>query len=168
MQHLISKRTAETNSNRQVETVSEIDALRKPESYTRRFAPQRAAMLPGVNDLYQAAAYSDGETNRLVLVMGRHGFRIGGKPYIFLQYMHISTVELEFTEEGQAFRFVVFDARPKLVTVHGQNLVQICDDIAQQKLHWIREGGLDFTAPVSSDDPIITCIETCDWQPEEI
>ena len=167
MQHLICNRATGTIVKPQGETVSDLDAFRRPDSYARRFAPERAAMLPGMNDLYQAAGFADGETNRLVLVMGRHGFRIGGTPYVFLQYMHISTVELEFSEEGQAFRFVVFDARPRLVTVHGQNLIQICDDISLQKLHWIREAGQDFTAPASSDDPIITCIEICNWHPEE-
>jgi hypothetical protein len=167
MQHLNSNRTAGTNSNRQDESASELDAFRKPNSYAKRFAPERAAKLPGMNDLYQAAGYADSETNRLVLVLGRHGFRIGGTAYIFLQYMYISTVELGFTEEGQEFRFVVSDTRPKLVTVYGQNLVQICDDLSLGKLEWIREAGLDFTAPVSSDDPIITYIEISDWQPEE-
>jgi hypothetical protein len=167
MQHLISNRTAGTNSNRQGETVSDLDAFRKPDSYARRFAPERAAMLPGMKDLYKAAGYADSETNRLVLVMGRHGFRIGGTAYVFLQYMYIGTVELGFTEEGQVFRFVLSDTQPKLVTVHGQNLVQICDDISRRRLQWIREAGQDFTAPVSSDDPVITCIDIRDWQPEE-
>jgi hypothetical protein len=162
MQHL--NRTAGTIIKPQGERVSDLDAFRKPDSFTRRFAPERAATLPGRDDLYRAAGYADSETNRLVLVMGRHGFRIGGTAYVFLQYMYIETVELGFTDEGQVFRFVLSDTQPKLVTVHGQNLVQICDDISLRKLQWIREAGQDFTAPVSGDDPIITCIEICDWQ----
>ena len=167
MQHLNSSRTAGTIIKPQGETVSDLDAFRKPDSFARRFAPERAAMLPGRDDLYRAAGYADSETNRLVLVMGRHGFRIGGTAYVFLQYMYIGTIELGFTEEGQVFRFVLSDTQPKLVTVHGQNLVQICDDISQRKMEWIREAGQDFTAPASSDDPIITCIDISDWQPEE-
>jgi hypothetical protein len=167
MQHLISNRTAGTNTNRQAETVSDLDAFRKPGSFARRFAPERAAMLPGRDDLYRAAGYADSETNRLVLVMGRHGFRIGATAYVFLQYLYIGTVEFGFTDEGQVFRFVLSDTQPKLVTVHGQNLVQICDDISLRKLQWIREAGQDFTAPASCDDPIITCIEISNWHPEE-
>jgi hypothetical protein len=167
MHHLISSRAAGTIDKPQGATVSDLDAFRKPDSYARRFAPERAAMLPGMNDLYKPAGYADSETNRLVLVMGRYGFRIGAMAYVFLQYLYIGTVELGFTDEGQVFRFVLSDAQPKLVTVHGQNLVQICDDISLRRLQWIREAGQDFTPPVSSDDPIITCIDIHDWQPEE-
>ncbi len=168
MQHLNSNRTAGTIIKPQGERFPDFDTFRKPDSFARRFAPERAAMLPGRDDLYRAAGYSDSETNRLVLVMGRHGFRIGGTAYIFLQYMYISSVELGFTDDGQVFRFVLSDTQSKLVTVYGQNLTQICDDISLRKLQWIREAGQDFTAPVSGDDPIITCIDIDDWQPEEI
>ena len=53
-----------------------------------------------MNDLYKAAGYADSEMNRLVLVMGKDGFRIGGTAYVFLQYMYIGTVELGFTDRG--------------------------------------------------------------------
>jgi hypothetical protein len=165
MQHLISNRTAGTIVKPQGET--DLDTFRKPESYARRFAPERTAALPGLNDLYKAAGYADSEMNRLVLVMGKDGFRIGGTAYVFLQYMYIGTVELGFTAGGQVFRFVLSDIQPRLVTVYGDNLTHICDQISQRRMQWIREADADFTAPVSGDDPIITRIEIRDWQPED-
>jgi hypothetical protein len=167
MQHLSSNRTTGTIAKPQPETVQDLDAFRKLDSYARRFASERTAALPGPNDLYKAADYADSELNRLVLVMGKQGFRIGGTAYVFLQYMFIGTVELGFTQEGQVFRFVLSDTQPKLVTVYGQNLVQICDHIALRKMQWIRQADGDFTAPVSGDEAIITKIEIRDWLPED-
>jgi len=167
MQYLTCNRTTGTIVKPQGETVSDLDAFRKPDSFARRFATERTPPLPGQHDLYEAAGCADSETNRLVLVMGRDGFRIGGTAYVFLQYLYIGTVELGFTADGQVFRFVLSETQTKLVTVYGQNLMQICDDISLRKLQWIREADQDFTAPVSGDDPIITRIEIREWQPED-
>jgi hypothetical protein len=150
----------------QLDTVSDLNAVRKPNSYARRFATERAAALPGQNDLYKAAGYDDSELSRLVLVMGKDGFNIGSTAYVFLQYMYIGTVELGYTDDGQVFRFVLSDTQPKQVTVWGDNLVQICDQMSLRKLQWIRQADEDFRAPVSGDDPVITKIEIRDWQPE--
>jgi hypothetical protein len=162
MQHLISNRTAGTITKPQGDTVSNLDAFRKPDSFARKFATERTATLPGMNDLYEAAGYADGDLNRLVLVMGKNGFRVGGTAYVFMQYMYVGTVELGFTEEGQEFRFILSDTQPKMVTVFGRNLVQLCDQITQRKVHWIREADEDFRAPVSGEDAVITKIELCD------
>ena len=61
----------------------------------------------------------NGEVSRLVLVMGRDGFKAGGKAYHFLQYVHISLGEFGFWDDGQHFTFVFSDLQPKLVTVRG-------------------------------------------------
>jgi hypothetical protein len=167
MQHLISNRIAGAIAKPQGETVSDLDAFRKPDSYARRFATERAAPLPGMNDLYQAAGYADAETNRLVLVMGKDGFGIGGTAYVFLPYMYIGAVELGFTAEGQVFRFVSSEFQPRLVTVHGHYLTQLCDQISMRRLHWIRQADEDFKAPVSGGEPVITKIEIRDWRPED-
>jgi hypothetical protein len=162
MQQLTSNRTAGMTPKPQGATVADLDAFRKPELYATRFARERAAALPGMNDLYQAAGYADSELNRLVLVMGKEGFRAGGTAYIFMQYMYIGTVELGFTDDGQVFRFVLSDTQPRLVTVYGQNLVELCDQISQRKLQWIRECDEGFRAPATGDDAVITKIGMCD------
>jgi hypothetical protein len=125
------------------------------------------ALLPGLNDLYQAAEFSDSEVNRLVLVMGKDGFRIGRTAKIFLQYMYIGTVELGFTAEGQIFHFVVSDMPPKRVTVFGDRLERIADSLSLRRLHWIRQADPDFRAPASGGDAIITRIDIREWQPGE-
>jgi hypothetical protein len=166
MQQLITNHSAGTIGKPQGETVSDLDAFRKPPSYARRFAPERTALLPGPNDLYQAAGYADSEMNRLVLVMGKDGFRAGGTAYVFLPYMYIGTVELGFTAEGQVFRFIVSDIQSRLVTVYGHNLTQVCDHISTRTMQWIRQADQDFTARASGNDPVITRIEVRDWRAE--
>ena len=105
--------------------------------------------------------------NRLVLVMGKDGFTIGGTAYVFLPYMYIGAVELGFTAEGQVFRFIVTEAQSRLVTVSGHNLTHVCDHIAQRRMQWIRESDQDFRVPASGDDPIITRIDIREWRPED-
>jgi hypothetical protein len=74
---------------------------------------------------------------------------------------------LGFTAEGQVFRFVSSDFQPRLVTVCGHNLTQLCDQISMRRLQWIRQADGDYRAPVSGDEPIITRIEIRDWRPED-
>jgi hypothetical protein len=140
-----------------------------PESYARRTAPEKTALLPSLNDPYRAAGFADNEVNRLVLVMGKDGFRLGGTAYIFLQYMTIGTGELGFTADGQFFRFLFADIQPKLVTVYGRNLQRICDSISLRRMQWIRQADRDFRASdgMADDDPIITKIDIRDWKPED-
>jgi hypothetical protein len=159
MHQLTSNRSAGMIAKPQGSTGSDLDTFGKPDSYARKFAPERTAVLPGMNDLYQAAGYADSEMNRLVLVMGKYGFRTGGTAYVFMPYMYIGKVELGFTAEGQMFRFILSDTEPQLVTAYGQNLLHICDQISQRKMQWIREADEDFRAPVSGGEPLITSIE---------
>jgi hypothetical protein len=165
--HPLSSSPTGNASKPTLDTVSDLSAFRRPDSYARRFAPERAALLPGQSDLYQAAGYAESELSRLVLVMGKDGFSIGGTAYLFLQYMYIGTVELGFTDEGQMFRFVLSDTQPKQVTVYGDNLVHICDQMSLRRLHWIRQADADYRAPESGDEPVITRIEICDGRTEE-
>ena len=62
------------------------------------------AMLPALSDPYKAAGTPEnGEVSRLVLVMGKDGFKPGGTAYYFLQYVHIGMGEFGFSDDGQWF-----------------------------------------------------------------
>lgn len=140
----------------------------RPEPYVRGEAAraERDAKLPGLGDPYQAAGHPEnGEVSRLVLVMGRDGFKAGGKAYHFLQYVHISLGEFGFWDDGQHFTFVFSDLQPKLVTVRGRNLLRICDYISLRRMPWIRVADRDFrmSTGVEGEEPIITGIEVTDW-----
>jgi len=167
MTHFTHNRAAGKIDKPQGGTVSDLDVFRRPHSHARRFAPERTALLPGLNDLYRAAEFADSEINRLVLVMGKNSSRFSGTAYVFLQYMCIGIGELAFTAEGQVFHFVYTDIQSKLVTVYGRNLECIADSISLRRLHWIRQADGDFRAPACSDEPIITKIEIRDWRPED-
>jgi hypothetical protein len=127
---------------------------------------EKAALLPALTDPYAAGGFVEGEVSRLVLVMGRDGFRIGGTAYIFLQYVHISMGEFGFTANGQWFSFIFADLQPKLITVHGRNLQRICDYISLRRMPWIRQSDRDYRATDGTTDkePIITRIEVEDWK----
>jgi hypothetical protein len=127
------------------------------------------AALPGLTTEYKAAGTPEnGEVSRLVLIMGQEGFAPGGTAYYQMQYAHIDLGEFGFTANGQVFRFVFSGRQPKLVTVHGRNLLRICDYIALRRMQWIRQGNRDFRA-VDADDgggePFISKIEVTDWMP---
>ena len=131
-------------------------------------AAEKAALLPGLNTKYKAAGTAENnEVSRLVLIMGKDGFRPGGTAYHFIQYVHISMGEFGFTPDGQAFRFVFSDIQPKLVTVHGRNLLRTCDYIALRRMPWVRQADRDFRAvdAVEDTEPLITRIEVTDWMP---
>jgi hypothetical protein len=57
----------------------------------------------------------------------------------------------------QVFRFVVNDAPSKLVTIHGDDLLRICDGISRRRTEWIRQADRDFR--MASNGPIITTID---------
>src|SRR4051812_34753748 len=142
----------------------------KPEQFYRTTAaaiPEKEpeALLPSFTDPYQAAGFVEKEVSRLVLIMGHDGFTPGGTAYHFLQYVHIDMGEFGFTANGQVFHFVFSGRQPKLVTVHGRNLVRICDYISLRRMQWIRQADRDFRPVDAADDdePIITLIEVTDW-----
>lgn len=151
---------------------SVIEDLR-PDAYSRTSLASRSerdAKLPGENDPYQAAGMADsGEVSRLVLVMGKDGFRPGGIAYYFLQYVHISMGEFGFEADGQWFTFIWSDVQPKLITVRGRNVLRYCDYISLRRLPWIRQADRDFRGGAAGNDPIITRIEIADWvlEPED-
>lgn len=125
-----------------------------------------AALLPALNDPYKAGGFVDSDVSRLVLVMGKDGFRIGGNAYIVFQYVHIGMGQLGFTANGQVFSFVFSDLQPKLVTVHGRNLQRIFDYISLRRMPWIRQLDRDFRAgdDITDKEPIITRIDVEDWK----
>ena len=148
-----------------------VERMKRPEPYLRgpeAGRTEKDGKLPGENDGYQAAGLPDNhEVSRLVLVMGREGFKHGAVAYVFLQYVHIGIGELGFTADGgQFFRFLFSDLQPKQVTVHGRNLQRICDYIGLRRMPWIRQADRDFRAAdeTENSEPIITRIEIVDWK----
>ena len=141
-------------------------AYRKGEPDAR--PAEKAALLPALNDPYKAGGFVDSDVSRLVLVMGRDGFRIGGNAYIVFQYVHLGMGQLGFTANGQVFSFVFSDLQPKLVTVHGRNLQRIFDYIGLRRMPWIRLADRDFRSTDGNEDkePIITRIDVEDWKRE--
>jgi hypothetical protein len=133
-------------------------------------AAETVALLPGLNTEYKAAGFTDNEVSRLVLIMGKDGFRLGHHAYITLQYVHIGIGQFGFTANGQVFSFVFSDIQPKLVTVHGRNLLRIFDYIGLRRMPWIRQTDRDFRAVdgVANNEPIITLIEISDWLRKEL
>jgi hypothetical protein len=126
--------------------------------------------LPAMNDPYKAAGTPDkGEISRLVLVMGKDGFKPGATAYYFVQYVHMGLGEFGFDADGQFFRFVVSDVQPKRVTLHGRNLLGICDHISLRRMTWVRQADRDFRRAdnVAGEEPVITRIEVKDWLPPE-
>ena len=81
-----------------------------------------------------------------MLVMGKDGFRPGGRRLLCSCNTCISGLgEFGFAADGgQCFRFVIADLQPKLVTVHGRNLLRICDYIGLRRMPWIRQADRDF------------------------
>lgn len=125
----------------------------------------KAALLPALTDPYAAGGFVENEVSRLVLVMGKDGFRIGGSAYIVFQYVHMGIGQLGFTANGQVFSFVFADLQPKLVTVHGRNLQRIFDYISLRRMPWIRQADRDFRAVGgTSDEPFISRIVIEDWK----
>jgi hypothetical protein len=143
----------------------------KPEPFVRGTAaarPEQEALLPALDDPYQASGLAaSSEVSRLVIVMGREGFKAGGKAYHTLQYVHIGLGEFGFWDDGHWFNYVFSDIQPKLVTVRGRNLVRIFDYIGLRRMPWIRVADRDFRAADDADDgePVITRIEVTDWVP---
>lgn len=124
------------------------------------------ARLPREDDAYQAAGLPESsEVSRLVLVMGKDGFKAGGRAYYFLQYVHISMGEFGFWDDGQWFNFIWSDLQAKLVTVRGRNLLRTCDYISLRRMPWIRQADRDFRGGfAANDESIITRIEVTDWK----
>jgi hypothetical protein len=140
----------------------------KPRTFERGAAKaaERDAKLPGFDDPYQAAGHPEnGELSRLVLVMGKDGFKPGGTAYLIMQYVHISMGRFGFLDDGQWFDFVFADVQPKLVTARGRNLVRICDYLSLRRMPWIRQADRDFWRGdgVADTEPIITRLEVTDW-----
>jgi hypothetical protein len=141
-----------------------------PDAYARRVVAETSAALPGPGDPYKAAPSPENtELSRLVLIMGKDGFKPGGTAYIFLQYVHLGSGEFGFDSDGQFFRFVFSDLAPKRATVRGRNLLNLCDAIAQRRMPWIRQADRDFRSSngAPGDEPFITRIDVEDWQPEQ-
>ena len=140
-----------------------------PLKYSQKVAPgevtDKVALLPGLNSPYKASSTVDGEVTRLVVIMGKDGFRIGSVAYVTLQYAHLGVGEMIFTATGQTLNFLFSDLQPKLLTVHGRNLLRTYHHIGLKRMAWIRQTDRDFTlVGDAADEPVITRIEVCDWK----
>ena len=157
------------DGDEKVERLKPLPFVRPP----AKARPDKEALLPSPDDPYQAAGFADNEVSRLVLIMGKDGFKPGCTAYYLLQYVHIGLGEFGFEAGGQFFRFVFADIQPKLVTVHGRNLLRMCDAIALRRVQWVRMADRDFRAEpapaggVGGSEPFISRIEVADWVREE-
>ena len=141
------------------------DPLRYAQKVAPGEVPDKIALLPGLNSPYKASSTVDGEVPRLVVIMGKDGFRIGSVAYVTLQYAHLGTGVLVFTATGQVVSFLFSDLQPKLLTIHGRNLLRIYHHIGLKRMAWIRQTDRDFTlVGDEADEPVITRIEVCDWK----
>ena len=79
------------------------------------------ALWPRFNDPYQAAGKPENhEIPRLIVVMGKDGFKPGATAYHILQYPHIGSGEFGFSADGQWFRIPFYEMRhPKLLSAQG-------------------------------------------------
>jgi hypothetical protein len=147
----------------------------KPEPYRRGTAegklastPDRDGLLPSPDAPYKAAGLvENNEVSRLVLVMGKEGFKAGGTAYVSLQYVHLGLGEFGFDENGQWFSYVFSDIQAKLLKVHGRNILKYFDYISLRRLPWIRLADRDFRPGdgVADDEPIFTKIAVENWKP---
>jgi hypothetical protein len=142
----------------------------RPDVYSRALATSRSerdGRLPALSDPYQAAGTPDNaEVSRLVVIMGKNGFKPGATAYYLLQYVHLSWGEFGFDADGQWFSYVFADIQPKKLTAHGRGILRYADYIALHRLPWIRMADRDFRAGdgAESDEPIFTRIEVTDWE----
>ena len=144
------------------------DSKYDPLKYLKAAPPEpsdKVPLLPGLNSPYKASSTVDGEVSRLVVILGKDGFRPGSVAYVTLQYAHIGTGEFSFTGDGQAFSFLFSDLQPKLMTVHGRNLLRMYHHIGLRRMAWIRQTDRDFRlVGEEADEPVITRIEISDWK----
>lgn len=126
---------------------------------------------PRLADPYKASGTpGHHEVSRLVVVMGKDGFKPGATAYHILQYVHIGVGEFGFDAAGdQWFRFLFADRQPKLLTACGRGILRICDYIALRRMPWIRLADRDFRAGdgATDDAPIFTRITVEDWMPAQ-
>ena len=144
---------------------SKYDPLKFHQKAATPEVSDRIALLPGLNSPYKASSTVDGEVSRLVVIMGKDGFRIGSVAYVTLQYAHLGTGELGFSANGQVFSFLFSDLQPKLLTVHGRNLLRVYHHIGLKRMAWIRQTDRDFRlVGDEADEPIITRIDLNNWK----
>jgi hypothetical protein len=148
----------------------------KPEPFLRVVAeakasgkPDNNALLPSPDEPYQAAGFAtESELSRLVLVMGKEGFKAGGTAYVTLQYVHLGLGEFGYDDDGQWFTYLFSDLQPKRLKCRGRNILRYFDYIGLRRLPWIRLADRDFRlVGGANDEPIFTRIEITDWAPEE-
>ena len=130
----------------------------------------KAGLLPGPNTPYTAAATAfESDVPQLVVIMGKAGFEPGGVAYHNFPYSHIDPGEFGFTAEGgHVFRYPFNGLQPRLLTVHGRDLLRMWQQIGAKRLPWIRQADRDFRLVVGgeADEPFITRIEVTDWEPK--
>jgi len=146
----------------------------KPLPFVRAAGKARVeedVLWPGFNDPYRAAGSPENdEISRLVVVLGKDGFKDGATAFHIFQYVHLDEGEVGFTASGdQRFSFLFSGRSPKLVTGHGRNVLRICEYISLRRMPWIRQADRDFRRAdgVPDDEPVITSIKITAWTPEE-
>jgi hypothetical protein len=135
--------------------------------------PEKKSRWPGLDEEdsdprnYKAASDAENsEVARLVVMMGKDGFKPGATAYYGFQYVHIDDFEFGFTDDGDHWFAFLFSGRhPRQLLVIGRNLDRICDLIALRRIAWIRQADRDFGPEdgVAQEVPIITRISVDDW-----
>jgi hypothetical protein len=134
-------------------------------------AAEADALWPRFNDPYRAAGKPENhEIPRLVVVMGKDGFKPGATAYHILQYPHIGSAEFGFDADGQWFRVPFYEMRrPRLLSACGRGILRYCDYIGLRRMPWIRMSDRDFQPGdgEADDAPIFTRIEVTDLPKED-
>lgn len=125
--------------------------------------------LPSSETEYRAASRpSNKPLTRLVVCLGKDGFKPGGIAYHFFQYVHLdSNADFSFEKNGHVLRFSFAAMTPTRVIIRGRNLLKIMDYIQLHRMAWVRVADRDY-APVDASDedgrprPLIISISISD------
>ena len=131
-----------------------------------RPADEERASLPGLNDPYKAAAFREQRGKPPRAGHGQGRLQPGQRLYRFCNTCISAWASSASRPTARCSASSSADLQPKLVTVHGRNLLRICDYISLRRMPWIRAGGSGFpgAAMACGHEPIITRIEVEDWK----
>jgi hypothetical protein len=124
--------------------------------------PDIEAFWPGFSNAGAAGALAAQELPRLVVAMGKEGFKPGATAFYTLQYFHMGLGEFGYDDDGQWFRFPFHQPKGgKLLLARGRNIMGCANAISLHRLPWIRMADRDLrpAGGGSDDTPIFTKIE---------
>ena len=141
----------------------------KPEQAETEREDEQPGLGPSLADGYRAAGNPERrEITRLVVIMGKDGFKPDAAAWHIFQYAHLDEGKGGFAANGeQWFSFLFSGRQPKVLTIWGRNLQHHADYISRHRMPWIRLADRDFRPgdDAPDDAPIITRVRIEDWQP---